>query len=311
MKKDTIGVDISKATFDVYRLSDGNTGRFENSERGFRQFIKWLPKGGLERIVYEATGSYHKAFEKTLAHSHPLVMVNPLQARRFAEARGTRVKTDAVDARMLAMMGDAFDLQPQAPKTKEALVLKELYAARQALSKERTRLLNRQKTATLPILKRQHKAQLKHIQQQIKEIDEEIAKVLQDNDDLADRYRILCSIPGLGQVSAAALITHMPELGSIDRKKVASLAGVAPFTKQSGQWTGKANIRGGRKALRDALYMPALVAARFNPDMKKQYRRMIEAGKPAKVAIVAIMRKLIELANTLLKSRNPWVQKTA
>ena len=130
-------------------------------------------------------------------------------------------------------------------------------------------------------------------------------------EDRARAFDILCSIPGLGRVTAVAILVECPEIGTMSRKQIASLAGLAPMTRQSGQWRGKAFIQGGRKFLRDALYMPALVAARYNPDLRQKYQAMISDGKPAKVALTALMRKLIELANALVRQDREWTPKTA
>ena len=311
MTDHSIGVDISKSHLDVFRLEDGASRRFENSAAGFRALARWLGKAPVARIVFEPTGPYHKAFEAALGETFPLVKVNPLQARRFAEAHGTRAKTDVVDARMLARMGAAFDLEPQAPCSKETLVLKELHVARAGLIKDRTRLRNRAQTQDVAILKRQTKARLAQVERQIAELDAEIAALIEAHQTTARNRDILCSMPGIGTVTAAAVLTLMPEIGALDRKQVASLTGLAPSTRQSGQWQGKAFIGGGRKPLRDALYMPALVAMRFNPDLKARYEHLRAAGKPAKVAIVAVMRKLIEMANALLKADRKWTPKTA
>jgi len=311
MTDHSIGVDISKSHLDVFRLEDGASRRFENSAAGFRALARWLGKAPVARIVFEPTGPYHKAFEAALGETFPLVKVNPLQARRFAEAHGTRAKTDVVDARMLARMGAAFDLEPQAPCSKETLVLKELHVARAGLIKDRTRLRNRAQTQDVAILKRQTKARLAQVERQIAELDAEIAALIEAHQTTARNRDILCSMPGIGTVTAAAVLTLMPEIGALDRKQVASLTGLAPSTRQSGQWQGKAFIGGGRKPLRDALYMPALVAMRFNPDLKARYEHLRAAGKPAKVAIVAVMRKLIEMANALVKADRKWTPKTA
>ncbi len=177
-----------------------------------------------------------------------------------------------------------------------------------ALIKDRVRLKNRLQTQTLCLTRKHTKARLEQIGRQLKAIDGEIEKRLCK--DKARELDILNSIPAIGPVTAAAILIECPEIGTLGRKQAASLAGLAPITRQSGQWKGKAFIAGGRKTLRDALYMPALVSIRFNPDMKRIYKRMIEAGKPAKVAITAIMRKLIELANTLIRDNRTWQQKT-
>lgn len=311
MTKTTIGIDISKAALDVHRLSDGATGQFVNDASGFCALARWLNRTPVARVVYEPTGPYHGAFETALGTRFPLVKVNPLQARRFAQAHGTRAKTDRVDARMLAIMGQAFALEPQSGVPEKQRALRELQVARQALLRERTRTLNREKTLTLAILKRQSTARLRLLKRQLAEVDAEIQSRLEQHHDTARARDILCSIPGLSQVSAAALLIEMPELGTLTGKQAASLAGLAPITRQSGQWRGKAFIQGGRKNLRDALYMPALVAARFNPDLKAKYDSLVAAGKPKKVALTALMRKLIILENTLTKADRKWRPKEA
>jgi transposase len=261
------------------------------------------------RVVYEPTGPYHRGFERALSGKLPLVKINPLQARRFAQACGTYAKTDAVDARILARMGSALALEPDAPISKNQLDLRDLQVSRTALIKERTRLRNRGEVQTNTVLKRQIRTRLALVTRQIAELDDEIARRIAEDPETVRKRDILCSVPGLGQVATATILTFLPEIGSLDRKQVGSLAGLVPHSRESGQWKGKTFISGGRKALRDALYMPALVATRFNPDLKAKYTALREAGKPAKVAIVAIMRKLLEVANALVKADRLWTEK--
>lgn len=310
MTNDSIGIDISKDHLDVYRLSDEQCAQFENTKTGYAALQRWIGDKIPGRVIYEATGPYHGAFEKVTRNHLPLVKVNPLQARRFAQACGTRAKTDAVDARMLAQMGSALELEPDTHLPEDIPDLKELQIARQALIKDQTRLKNRLQTQTLPLTRRQTKARLDQIARQLTQLDEEIETRLKACPKRAKAHRILLSIPGLGATTAATILIEMPEIGTLTNKAVAALAGLAPMTRQSGKWRGKAFIQGGRKFLRDALYMPALVAARFNPDMKQKYQTMKDAGKPAKVALTAIMRKLIILANTLVKDDRKWVKNT-
>jgi len=309
MTEHTIGIDISKSHLDAFRLEDRAAERFENSPRGLRALIKWLGTTPLTRIVYEPTGPYHRAFEKALSGNFPLVKVNPLQARRFAEASGTRAKTDAVDARILARMGAALALEPDAPLSLRLHDLKDLQVARTGLVKERTRLRNRGHVQTNAVLKRQTRTRLALVERQIAELNAEIARHIAEDQPTARKHEILCSIPGIGLIAAALILTFLPEIGTLDRKQAGSLAGLAPYNRESGQWKGKSFISGGRKPLRDALYMPALVAMRFNPDLKAKYTTLREAGKPAKVAIVVLMRKLLETANALIKADRPWVEK--
>jgi len=313
MTNDTIGVDISKDHLDTHRFSDGESHRFANDRAGHKAFMTWLGKraspqslAGL-RVVYEPTGPYHRAFERRLADAGlDLVKVNPRQARRFAEATGRLAKTDRLDAAMLARMGALLGLEARAVRSPLLNDLKDLHIAREALVKMRTAVKNRARTQTLALLKRQNGEQLRQIERQMAAIDQEILALIKADPDLARRFAILVSIPGVAAITACALLIDMPELGAIENAQTASLAGLAPIARQSGRWTGRAFIRGGRANVRQALYMPALVATRFNPDLKRKYDQLIATGKPAKVAITAIMRKLIVLANALLRDNRMW-----
>lgn len=306
---DSIGIDISKATLDVHRLTSGETAQFANSPTGLRALHSWVGPQMPDIVVYEATGVFHRALEGNLSGKLPLVKVNPLQARHFAKARGTRAKTDTLDAQMLATMGAALNLSPDEPVGRKQHVLKELQVARTALIKERTRLKNREKTQTLPLLKRQSKVRLDQITRQVTQLEEALLDLLKQSPKKARAFDILCSIPGLGAITAMTILVECPEIGTMTGKQIASLAGLAPMTRQSGQWRGRAFIQGGRKFLRDALYMPALVCARYNPDLRQKYQAMTEAQKPAKVALTCLMRKLIVLANSLIKQDRKWSTK--
>jgi transposase len=306
MTKDTIGVDISKDHLDAHRMSDGASRRFANGKAGHKAFVTWLGGPGA-RIVYEPTGPYHRAFERELAQAGcALVKVNPRQARRFAEATGRLAKTDRLDAAMLARMGALLDLEARPVRSSLLSDLKDLHMAREALVKARTAAKNRAKNLTLPILRRHNAAQLRQIERQMAAIEAEITVLVRADPDLARRFDILVSIPGVSAITAFALIIDMPELGTLSNGQAASLAGLAPVARQSGNWTGRAFIRGGRANVRQALYMPALVAMRFNPDLKAKYDQLKAHGKAAKLAITVIMRKLIVLANTLLRDRRKW-----
>ena len=309
--KDSIGIDISKHHLDVHRLGTGAFASFTNDPAGFWALKRWTGTTQPHLLVYEATGPYHGRFEQAFAGKLPLVKVNPLQARRFAQACGRRAKTDQVDARMLAQMGAALDLVPDRPALEGHNALKELQIARTALVKDRTRLKNRLKTQTLAITRRQTKARLAQLERQLDALKDEITTLLKASANRARAYAILQSIRGIGEGAAAAILIECPEIGTLGKKQAAALAGLAPMTRQSGKWKGKAFIQGGRKFLRHALYMPALVAIRFNPDLKHKYQAMIKAGKPPKVAITAIMRKLIEMANALVKADRMWHTKMA
>ena len=274
--------------------------------------IAWL--GGMEvaRVVFEPTGAYHRGFERRLAKAgFALAKVNPRQARRFAQAIGRHAKTDAVDAAMLARFGALIE-PPARPLVSQTLdELKQLHVARRALIKDRVAAQNRRHVLQLTLLKRLAKQRLEHIDQQIAAIDAVMAERIEADPDLAARLDILLSIPGVGRLTALAILIEMPELGQIENKAAASLAGLAPIARDSGRKQGKRFIHGGRAGLRQALYMPALVAARFNPQLKAKYHALIDAGKPPKLAITAIMRKLLILANALLRDRRAWAPTAA
>jgi len=307
-----VGVDISKATLDVHLHPAGNARQFANDAKGIKALLGWLGEYDIARIVFEPTGPYHHRFERRLGEAGlPLAKVNPLQARRFAQAAGSHAKTDAIDAAMLARMG-ALLTPPVRPITSQTIDdMKELHIARIALVKDRTAAKNREHACRSSLLKRHVTQRMAQIDRQIAAIDAALKARLRSEPQLVERFEILISIPGVGALTAITMLIEMPELGQLDNKQVASLAGLAPQARDSGQFRGKRRIHGGRAILRHALYMPALVAARYNADMKAKYQALITAGKPAKVAITAIMRKLIILANALLRANRPWTQKMA
>jgi transposase len=302
-----VGVEISKDFLDVAIQPAGEAARFANDAKGHRALIKRLAPLQVVRIVFEATGAYHRLFERTLAEAGlPMVKVNPRQARRFAEACGKLAKTDRCDAAMLARMGAALELEPR-PVISETLdEMKELLNARDALIKDRVAALNREKTAILPLIKRQIGARLRQIDAQIEAIDERQKELRTADSDIQRKFKILSSIPGVGAVTANILLVDMPELGELDQGQAASLAGVAPVAKDSGKSCGKRSIRGGRSRVRRALYMAALSASRFYPACRAKYDALVNAGKLAKVALVAIMSKLLIVANALLREKRKW-----
>jgi transposase len=311
MTETNIGIDISKDHLDVHRLPGDERRRFDNSKAGHKALIRWIGDTPA-RVVYEPTGYYHRALERALAAAGmPIAKVNPRQARRFAEATGNIAKTDALDAAMLTRMGAVLSLEARPVPSGIINDLRDLRTARNALIKDQVAAQTRAKAITLPLLKRQNAARLKQIEAQREAVDAEINALIQGNSDLAQRFAILCSIPGIAEVSAAMLLIEMPELGSLNEKQVAALAGLAPIARQSGNWKGKSFIRGGRQQVRQGLYMPALVAIRFNADLKAKYEQLIKAGKAPKKAITAVMRKLIILANALLKKDRQWQTRVA
>lgn len=305
--QDTIGIDISKPILDAFRLTTGEHRRFPNDKPGCLALIRWIGKTPA-RVVFEPTGPYHRLLEQSLTKAGiALVKVNPRYARRFAEATGELAKTDRIDAALLARMAAALDLRSRPVRSEIHQDLRELSVARQALIKDRIAATNREQVAQNSIIRRQLKARLGQIERQIGEIEKAMTTIVQADETLQRRREILASIPGIGSITAMAIIVEMPELGELDGKQAASLAGLAPMTRESGGWKGRSRIQGGRASLRCGLYMPALVALRINPDLRRKYQALKEAGKPSKVAIAAIMRKLIVLANALIRDNRTWI----
>jgi len=303
----SVGVDISKDFLDVAFHPAGETARFANDAKGQRALIKRLGARELARVVFEATGAYHRLFERTLAEAGlPLVKVNPRQARRFAQATGKLAKTDRCDAAMLARMGSALQLTPRPVVNQTIDEMRELLNARDALIKDRVAALNRRKNALSPLVKRQLADRLRQIDSQIEAIDRQQQNLRSADPQIAQRFEILTSIPGMGDITANALIAEMPKLGDLEQGEAACLAGLAPFAKDTGKSSAPRSIRGGRAKARRALYMPALCAIKFNPQCKAKYHALIKAGKAPKVALVAVMRKLIILANALLRDQRKW-----
>lgn len=313
----TIGIDISKDRLDAYRLSDGRRLQVTNDRAGHKALLGWIGRDDPPLVMFEATGAYHRQLEAALGAGRvPSVKVNPRQARRFAEATGRLAKTDRVaqnarfqrDAAMLARMGAVLDLAGQGAPSKVLGELRELAAARRALVKDRVAAKTRLGVAVLPLVRRQLEARLRQIEAQLAGVDAAMADRIAKDKEMARKRDILVSIPGVGETTALAMLVEMPELGTLGPKQAASLAGLAPISRQSGKWQGSERIRGGRAPLRHAIYMPALVATRFNPALKATYDRLRHAGKPAKLALTTVMRKLVVLADALIRDNRKWTK---
>ncbi len=307
MAKDTIGIDVSKDRLDAFWHSRDVALSLPNTADGFTQLSAWLSEENGVLVVFEATGAYHRGLERHLSLAgQPFIKVNPKQARRFAQAIGRLAKTDGVDAKMLARMGVVLDLAPQGIESEDVHDLRELLTARRALVKDQITAKTRLATANNPLVKDQLCRRIDDIDRDVRALDEVIAQIAKQRGTLDERIRRLMTIPGIGRLTATILMIDMPELGHLDSKKIAALAGLAPMTQRSGKWQGKERILGGRSSLRRAIYMPALVAIRFNHDLRDKYQQLVNAGKAKKVAITAVMRRIIVLANTLLREGRDW-----
>lgn len=306
-----VGIDVSKDWLDVYLHPLGRTLRATNDRTGLRRVRAALAGLTVARVVMEPTAKYHRRAHRTLHEAGFAVAVfNPLRARQFAQARGALAKTDAIDARLLALLGEALgpEARPPVPEALEAL--QELVRARQVAAAGRAALKNRRSASASACVRTGLDRLIESFDAELARLDCEIATRIDADPALARRAAILRSIPGIGPVAAATLVALMAELGSLTGKAAALLAGLAPIAADSGAHTGQRHIRGGRANVRSVLYMAALAARNHNPDLKAFYRRLIEQGKKPKVALTAVMRKLIVLANILLAENRTWQPKT-
>ena len=300
-----IGVDVSKSTLDIFSPSRKNWQE-ANTPTGHRALLKKLKlMDASPHLVCEASGGYEKSFAAALHAADVAVSIlNPRQVRDFARAQGRLAKTDRIDAGVLADFGAKMLPSRTLPPTDQQQELAELMHRRVQLVASRQVETNRLEKITLPVLRRQSQTLLRCLQRQIAQVEQWIGKLVKSNEELERKVNRLTQVQGVGKITALAVLAHLPELGTLTDQSAAALAGVAPFNRDSGQWRGQRHISGGRPALRRALYMSALVAAFKNPILSPFYRRLIAKGKPPKVALTALMRKLILLFPRLLKIPN-------
>ncbi len=307
MKAVYAGIDVCKEWLDVDVPARAMKFRVSNDPCGRRRLKRDLARLGVSRAVMEATGKYHRAVHRSLhAAGLAVSVVDPLRARLFAKACGYLAKTDRIDARLLALMGEALEPTALAPPSEALLGLQELVNARSAATAERTALSNRRTAAQTAFLHAELDRRLRAVKGHIGRLDAEIEKRIQAEPALARRHAILTSIPGVGAVTAAVMIANFAEIGTCSGKQAAMLAGVAPLACESGERIGHRAIKGGRASVRNAIYMAALSAASHNANLAAFAKHLRAAGKPAKVILVAVMRKLIVLANTLIDQNRLW-----
>jgi transposase len=301
-----VGCDVSKTRIDFFDLSARRSFRIANTTEALNGFLADYA-GRPVRFAFEATGFYGHALRRALArHGFVGVQINPLHGRRFAQASGRLAKTDRIDAQQLALMTMRLDLAGTDVWQPDIENLKALIARRsqltQMLGDERRRL-----TQTDPgPLADSITGHLDHLRQQIDAVDQLIHKQIEQNSQLRKRFALLQSIPGIGPKIATLLIALMPEIGKADRRAIAALAGIAPVARDSGMFSAKRSIAGGRKAVRQALYIAALAATRGNSRFNQTYKTLIQAGKPSKVALIAVARKILITANAILKTKTPF-----
>jgi transposase len=301
-----VGIDVAKAHLDVALGSAGPISRHPNDEVGIAAILALLAASPPALIVTEATGTLEVPLVAALvAAGLPVAVVNPLQARRFAQSMGRTAKTDALDARTLALFAERVRPEVRPLPDAAARGLAALLARRRQLIAMRTAEKNRLGTAEA-VVRADLEAHIAYLSRQVEETDRRLAEAVRDSPAWRERDELLRGIPGIGPVASRTLLAELPELGTLGRRKIAALVGLAPMNRDSGTLRGRRMIVGGRAAVRSALYMAALTAVRHNPALKAFYARLVAAGKAKKLALAAAAHKLLTIADAILRSKRPW-----
>jgi len=307
-----VGIDVAKHTFDMCCLPQNENLQFENNTEGIRRAGRMLQKLKPELIVMEATGGYEAILAAELySRGLPVAVVNPTRIRAFGKANGQLAKTDKLDAAVIAMF--AAKMQPPARELLDEnhRLMKALVARRSQLIRLQTAEKNRQEHAVDKVVTRSLNRILKSIEREVEQIEEAIRRQLGEMPELITKAEIIDSAPGIGEATAAMLVTEVPELGRLNRREIAMLIGVAPINRDSGTFRGKRMTGGGRRDVRARLYMPTLVAIRHNSIIRRFYEHLLKKGKPKMTAIIACMRKLITILNVMVAKNQAWNPKTA
>ena len=302
-----VGIDVSKDRLDVHVLPEGTAFAVARDGKGLAELVARLQSAGTSLVAVEATGGFETVVAAALAGAGlPLVIVNPAQVRHYALAVGKRAKTDPIDAAMIARFVEAT--QPEVRPLADAAtqLLADLVARRRQIIEMIVAERNRERRTAVTRIRKSIARLIAALEKELTEIDAEIDMGVRGSPAWRDKEDLLASVPGVGSITARSLIAELPELGSLTAKQIASLAGLAPYTRQSGQWKGKSMIAGGRKTVRSALFLAALVAARHNPTLKAFRQRLLDAGKPKMVAAIAVARKLLTILNAILRDQTPW-----
>ncbi len=301
-----VGVDVSKEHLDIGVGADGEYWQADHNEAGLQATVCRLAEMQPALVVIESTGGLEWPLVSELATRQvPVALVNPGRVREFAKSLGLLAKTDKLDAHLLARFGEAAQLSPMRLPDEAVQKLSALMARRRQLLE----MLVMEKNHRLSIrlnLRAGVQAHITWLEQEIEQLTEQIQKELQDTPGFRDKDRILRSAKGVGPITSLILLSDLPELGQLDRKRIAALVGVAPFNDDSGRHRGVRRIKGGRASVRQVLYMAAVAAARFNPVIHLFYQRLLASGKKKKVALVACMRKLLTILNAMLRDMTPW-----
>jgi transposase len=301
-----VGIDVSKGRLDVAMLGDERGWQVDNAQEGIAKLVQQMQEVCPELIVVEATGGYQRAVVDALFHAGlPVAVVNPARVKQFARACGLLAKTDKLDAQVLAVFGQRVQPKPSTGKSEAEKHLGALLVRRKQVEEMLQAEQNRLRT-TSPSLKSLVEQVIACLKEQKKLLDEQIQTFLQEQQAWQEQTEILTSAPGVGPVTTATLLAELPELGKMDRKKIAALVGVAPINYDSGKKRGYRKTKGGRRDVRSVLYMSTLVATRYNPVIQAQYQHLLKRGKEKKVALTACMRKFLTILNAMLRDQQPF-----
>jgi transposase len=303
-----IGIDVSKDRLDVHVLPEGQAFAVARDGEGLAALCARLAGEAVTLVAVEATGGFETVVAAALAGAGlPLVVVNPAQVRAFAKALGQRAKTDPIDAAVIARFVAATKPAVRPLPDAATQLLAELVGRRRQIVEMLAAERQRQSRLTARHLARSLARLITALERELDAVDREIDTAVRGSPAWRQREDLLSSVPGVGPVIARTLIAELPELGSIGRKEIAALAGLAPYTRQSGRWKGKTFIGGGRKDVRRALFMGAMTARTHNPPLKAFYERLLAAGKPKMVALIAVARKLLTILNAIIRTKTPWL----
>jgi transposase len=303
-----VGIDIAKEKVDAAIRSTAARQTFANTAEGRRELVRWLDRHRVGKAVMEASGGYESGWVKVLhAAGIEVRIVDPKRVRYFAKSAGRLAKSDPIDAETIAWFAEAFAEAPARAHDEHREELDRLVSARTALKGWQARLTSYGEHQQPAEVRKAHRAIDKTVAAQLARLEAVMAAKIEQTAEFARRAEIIESVPGLAAGSAAGLIAFLPELGGVSDKAIAALVGVAPYDDDSGKHRGRRFIKGGRRKLRNLLYLPIVGAAtRCNPVLKAYYRRLIAKGKPPKVALIACMRKLITILNTMIARGEKW-----
>jgi transposase len=307
MEHSFIGIDVAKDQLEVHFRPTGEAFRVTHDAPGIAALLTRLRALGPTLIALEATGGYEVPLAAALAAAAlPVAVVNPRQIRHFARATGQLAKTDTVDARVIALFAEAVRPAPRPVPDEQAQALGELMARRRQLVDMLAAEQNRRRQVRDRRLQRHLDAHIAWLEEALRRLDHDLTTLVRSTPIWREADDLLRSVPGIGPVTACTLIAELPELGHLDRRRIAALAGLAPFARDSGTFRGRRMIAGGRAPVRRVLYMATLAAIKCNPVIRLFHHRLVTAGRPSKVAITAAMRKLLTILNAMLRDRRPW-----